>query len=135
MKAHLLFTACLLFGLAGSVNAQDKPVKNVTVTGKTVAKSRGANPNIKTDVPTVDNPTPRPAKARGEACRVNFDNYTGLYIKIYVDGDYKGTLAPWDDGTVTVGSGYTRIYCISTGGSREWNASGDCTGYYHYKLE
>ena len=48
---------------------------------------------------------------------------------------FKGTLAPWDDGYVTVGSGYTRVYCVSTGGSREWNASGDCRENYYYKLQ
>ncbi|RYC66878.1 hypothetical protein [Spirosoma sordidisoli] len=135
MKAQLVFIACLLIALVGTTTvAQDKPDKNVTVTGKAVPKTRGANPNIKKDVPTTDVPVPRPAKTRGALCRVKFDNYTGLYIKIYVDGDYKGTLAPWDDGTVTVGSGYTTIYCVSTGGTREWSASGDCRENYVYTL-
>lgn len=137
MKNQLVFCLALLLSMLANhtMQAQDKkPEKNVTVQGKAVAKTRGANPNIKNDEPTVDKPVPRPAASRGVACQVHFDNYTGLYIKIYVDGDFKGTLAPWDDGYVTVGSGYTRIYCISTGGTREWNASGNCDGEYRYTL-
>lgn len=135
MKSYLLLAICFLFIVTGSASAQTKPATKVTVTGKTVAKSRGSNPNIKHDEPTVDKPVPEPAKSRGAAaCSVHFDNRTGLYIKIYVDGDFKGTLEPWGDGYVTVGSGYTTIYCISTGGSREWSASGDCRTSYDYTL-
>ena len=137
MKTYLIWVASLLLTLATSTftPAQDKPRKEVPITGKTVAKSRGANPNIKKDVPTVDVPEPKPAKTRGALCRIHFDNYTGLHIKIYVDGNYKGALSPWDDGWVTVGTGYTTIYCVSTGGTREWNASGDCREDYYYKLQ
>ena len=138
MKKQLIFCLCLLLTMLATRNLQaqnKKPEKTVTVTGKAVAKTRGTNPNIKNDEPTVDKPVPRPAASRGAACQVHFDNYTGLTIRIYVDGDFKGTLAPWDDGYVTVGSGYTRIYCVSTGGSREWSAAGDCRGNYYYKLQ
>jgi hypothetical protein len=133
-----LFLCLFLFmtgTLSFSVSAQEKPSKSVEVTGKAVPKSRGANPNIKMDIPTVDNPIPRPPKSRGDLCTVKFDNWTGLYIKIYVDGNYKGILDPWDKGSVTVGSGYTKIYCVSTGGSREWNADGNCDGGYTYTLK
>lgn len=137
MKKQLLWLVCLILTLTTftTTQAQTKPRKDVTVEGKAVAKTRGSNPNIKTDEPTVDKPVPRPAATRGALCKVHFDNYTGLYIKIYVDGNFKGTLAPWDDGWVTVGSGYTRIYCVSTGGTREWSASGDCREEYYYKLQ
>ncbi|GAB3515448.1 hypothetical protein GCM10027442_31290 [Emticicia fontis] len=127
----LLLTGALSF----STSAQTKPSKSVEVTGKAVAKARGANPNIKVDLPTVDNPVPKPPKSRGDLCIVKFDNWTGLYIKVYVDGYYKGILDPWDKGTVTVESGYTKIYCISTGGTREWKADGNCEGVYTYTLK
>jgi hypothetical protein len=98
--------------------------------GKKVDKARGANPNIKTDVPTVDKPV---VKARG-GCNIYFDNYTGYYVKVYVDGNYKGTLDGWGGGWVSVGGGYTTIYCVTTGGSYEWSANGDCNGEYRFKL-
>jgi len=113
-----------------SAFAQKKTVVDVKSTA--AVKSRGANPKIKVDAPTSDE---KPvAKSRGAVCSVKFDNYTGLYIKVYVDGYYKGTLDAWGSGTVNVGSGYTTIYCVSVGGTREWNASGNCDGGYTYSL-
>lgn len=112
-----------------SINASAQ--KKVDVKSTAAVKTRGANPNIKKDAPTTDVAV---AKARGGACSVKFDNYTGLYIKVYVDGYYKGTLDAWGSGTVTVSGGYTKIYCVSVGGTREWNASGDCQGGYIYSL-
>lgn len=106
--------------------------KKVEVKSTSAVKTRGANPKIKMDAPTSD---AKPVvKSRGAACSVKFDNYTGLYIKVYVDGYYKGTLDAWGAGTVTVGNGYTTIYCVSAGGTREWNASGDCSTSYTYTL-
>jgi hypothetical protein len=106
--------------------------KKVEVKSTAAVKSRGANPKIKGDAPTTDVAV---AKSRGAACVVKFDNYTGLYVKVYVDGYYKGTVSPWSDGTVSVGDGYTTIYCVSAGGTREWNASGDCRTSYVYTLK
>ncbi|MEZ0609427.1 hypothetical protein ACAW74_12965 [Fibrella sp. WM1] len=136
MKKNLLLLVCLLLTLTTTVSfAQTKKAtKKVEVEGKKVARARGANPNIKMDEPTVDKPVPQPAKSRGAACSIHFDNRTGLYIRLYVDGNYKGTMEPWGDRYVTVGDGYTTIYCVSTGGSREWNASGDCREAYDYTL-
>ena len=114
-----------------SANAQTKKKVSVDVKAKAATKSRGANPHIKSEAPTTDKAV---AKSRGADCSVNFDNYTGLYVKVYVDGYYKGTVAPYSNGTVTVGEGYTTIYCVSTGGTQEWNASGNCEGSYTYKL-
>lgn len=107
--------------------------RNVEVKSTAVPKANGTrNPNIKADAPTSD---ARPvAKVRGESCVVKFDNHSGLFIKVYVDGNYKGTLDAWGAGTVTVAGGYTKIYCISAGGTKEWNASGDCEGRYTYTL-
>lgn len=137
MKKAILFV-CAVFALAtltlspGSAHAQSKSKKVVDVIGKTAPKSRGANPNIKSDEPKVDKPV---AKPRGTTCSVDFDNFTGLYVKVYVDGYYKGTLGPYEDGNVTVGSGYTSIYCISTGGTTEWSAKGNCDGGYVFNLK
>jgi uncharacterized protein (UPF0333 family) len=130
LALSLLFAAGLLF--AGTVDANAQAKKTVAVAGKAVAKSRGANPNIKMDAPTVDKPV---AKNRSATCAITFDNWTGLYIKIYVDGNYKGTVDAWGKGTVSVGDGYTTVYCVSVGGTREWTAAGDCREAYTYKLQ
>jgi ABC-type phosphate/phosphonate transport system substrate-binding protein len=133
MKTKNLIVCAMIAFMAvafSSINASAQ--KKVDVKSTVAVKTRGANPNIKMDAPTTD---AKPvAKARGAACTVKFDNYTGLYIKVYVDGYYKGTLDAWGSGTVTVAGGYTKIYCVSAGGTREWNASGDCQGGYTYSL-
>lgn len=116
--------------LAFSIDSSAQKKISVKVTSKTVEANRGANPNIKSGAPTTDNPV---SKSRG-TCSVYFSNYTGLYINIYVDGYYKGQLSPYGGGTVYVGDGYTTIYCLSAGGTRDWSASGNCSGSYTYRL-
>ncbi|RYY40110.1 MAG: hypothetical protein EOO08_07180 [Chitinophagaceae bacterium] len=118
--------------MASSVDASAQTTR--TVQGKAVAKSRGANPNIKKDVPTTDVVT-KGTKSRG-ACSITFDNWTSLTIKVYVDGTYRGTVDGWGKGTVTVGNGYTTVYAVSVGGTREWNDSGSCNDTsVTYKLQ
>lgn len=107
--------------------------KTLGVAKKKVENVRGSNPNIKVDAPATDVELAKPSKERG-SCTVAFTNNTGYYVKIYVDGSYKGTLSPYESGSVTVYSGYTTIYCITTGGTYDWSAAGDCTGTYTYAL-
>jgi ABC-type phosphate/phosphonate transport system substrate-binding protein len=133
MKTKNLIVCAMIALFAVAFSATNASAqKKVDVKSTAAVKIRGANPNIKVDASNSD---AKPvAKARGAACTVKFDNYTGLYIKVYVDGYYKGTLDAWGAGTVTVAGGYTKIYCVSAGGTREWNASGDCQGGYTYSL-
>lgn len=119
---------CMLLAFSTSSFAQ--PKKAVKVMSKTVATNRGVSPHIKVDMPTTDKKANKP---RG-TCTVYFDNYSGLYVKVYVDGYYMGTLSPYGSFTVNAGDGYTEIYCISTGGTRDWEATGNCTGRYTYSL-
>lgn len=42
---------------------------------------------------------------------VNYDNWTDLYIKTYVNGRYQGTVAPWGNLKIYISSGRTyRLY-------------------------
>ena len=129
----LFFFSMVLVCSTTSVSAQAKAKKTVVIKSKAVEANRGTNPNIKSDVPTKDK---QEAKNRAAAaCSIYFDNFTGYYVKVYVDGDYKGTVGPYDSGTVTVGDGYTTIYCITSGGTKEWSATGNCTdSFYRFKL-
>ena len=119
----------MMLAFTTTTSAQKKIA--VKVESKPVDANRGSNnPNIKSDVPTTDKPASKP---RG-TCSVYFDNYSGLYVKVYVDGYYMGTLSPYGAFTVNAADGYTEIYCISTGGTRYWTATGNCTGRYTYSL-
>src|SRR5438552_4158314 len=111
---------CFTFSFAQTPMKKDVMKQKVTA-------MRGANPKIKMDAPTIDKEMAKPSATRG-SCAIAFSNSTGYYVKIYVDGNYKGTLAPYESGTVTVYSGYTTIYCITTGGTYDWSAAGNCDG-------
>ena len=128
---------CVIFFFAATLLtatfAQEK--KSVDVTATSMEKSRGENPNIKSQVPTTDdNPMPKPEKERGSLCMIDFNNYTGYYVEIYVNGYYMGTVAPWGAYAVDAYAGYTTIYCITSGGTYEWSAAGNCDYYFDYNL-
>jgi len=136
MKKLILITCIALaflsvLSVSNTVYAQAKKKMTVNLSATTVEKSRGGNPNIKSGAPTTDKVA---AKSRGAICTVNFYNHTGLFVYVYVDGDLKGSIAAYGNGTVSVLSGYTTIYCISAGGTKEWKASGDCSETYTYIL-
>jgi hypothetical protein len=107
------------------------PKKTVEVKAKAVVKSRGANPNIKQEMPTTD--TPR-AKSRGAKCKAHFDNQTPYFVKIYVDGIFAGVVGPESKLELSVDSTYKTIYCITPGSSYEWSAEGGGNSEFTFKL-
>ena len=135
MKKILLIK---LFVLMFSFNAlaQDKDTLEVEVEGTEVAQSRGENPNIDEafDCNPEDVKVEEPAASRGSTCTVNIDNDSGYDVYVYIDGDYYGWVGAWREGAVTVAGGYTTVYCITTGGSYEWSAAGNCNSYYNYRI-
>jgi hypothetical protein len=80
--------------------------------------TRGDDPNIKnekeTNDPNSELAAPEQkggAKTRGGgACEVRFDNRTRWFVKLYVDGTYRGTISPYGDGVAYTGAGATRVY-------------------------
>jgi hypothetical protein len=53
------------------------------------------------------------------------DNWTGWYVKVYVDGSFRGSVGPFDDGTVYVGSGATTVYAradFTDGSYKYWGS-------------
>ncbi len=84
---------------------------------------RGTDNNIKGTVPpspaqSADKPAPAPPQKGGERprgpqvplCRLTFDNWTGWWVQVFVDGEYRGTMAPYDDITTYPVAGTTRAY-------------------------
>lgn len=112
-------------------SAQDKRIE---VKSKSVAKTRGENPYIKTKATASDEaPITAPADNKKE-CQVNVANNTGFVVEVYVDGNNKGTLDAWAESTIKVRGGYKTIYAITTGKTKEWFADGDCNGKYTFVL-
>jgi len=125
----------LVFGPVFIANSFSQEKKSVEINGTQVEKARGENPNIISGVPTDDeSPMPEPEKERGSLCMIDFNNYTGYYVEIYVNGYYMGTVAPWGYYPVDAYAGYTTIYCITSGGTFEWSAAGNCDYYFNYDL-
>lgn len=128
----ILTTVCFM-SFSFAVKAQPQKKQKVMVAKHVDAAKKNKNPNIKTEAPATDAEITKPGATRG-SCTVSFSNSTGYYVKIYVDGNYKGTLAPYESGNVTVYSGYTTVYCITTGGTYDWSAQGDCSGTYVFDI-
>ena len=85
---------------------------------KSTTRGEGADPNIKSDKQTNDPNSTMSApeqkggpKTRGGVlCEVRFDNRTRLFIKVYVDGAYRGTISPYGDAVAYTLPGETRVY-------------------------
>lgn len=103
-----------------SASGQKGKPKVTELKGTKGEASRGgeADPNIKqgqeTNDPnaTMDAPPKKGGTTTrgGGYCEVQFDNRTKLYIKLYVDGEYRGTLSPYGDAVVYALAGSTRVY-------------------------
>jgi hypothetical protein len=128
MKAKLGFVA-VLAGLAlaatapSAVSAQATKAKPKAMESKATAnRGAGADANIKND--DVKNkaggadmavpPRKGGAKTRGAAVgTLHIDNRTSWYIRIYVDGDYRGTIAPMGDWYLDGGCDSYRLYAVA----------------------
>lgn len=141
-KAVVFIVAlALVFGaaLATSAPAQEKKAAAAdsnTIKATAQAGKAGADPNVKKADVTNDSkaaagkaPAHRGATTRGfgpGVCGVVAENWTSLYVKIYVDGTYRGTLGPWDEGVVFTGSGATTMYAradFTDGSYKYWGPS------------
>ena len=135
MKRILLISlaAFLTFSF---LNAQDAEKKDIESKAAKVEKSRGEDPNIKTDRPADDTPVPKPDEStRGGYCKVVVDNWSGYAVDIYVDGEYAGTVGAWGDGYTWAIEGKTKLYGRSTGGTLTWGpVYVDCYYQHTWKL-
>lgn len=134
MKKVLILLVVAMFGYTMTAQAQDKRIE---VKSKSVAKTRGENPYVKTKANASDEApvaAPDPADKSKKECQINVANNTGFVVEIYVDGNSKGTLDAWAESTIKVRGGYKTIYAITTGKTKEWFADGDCNGKYTFVL-
>lgn len=126
MKAKLITNAVVLLFLVlaivvpGSLSrVQGQKTKPKVIELKAQKPTtRGEDPNIKNDKETNDPNSELAApeqkggaKTRGGGyCEVRFDNRTKFFVKLYVDGAYRGTISPYGDGVAYTGAGTTRVY-------------------------
>ena len=117
---------CVAFSAAQSELKPSKPTR----TPATVGKLRGADPNVKVPMDQVlknAKEVPAPPEKGGSKtrqvgyhCWVKYDNYTGVWVDCYADGQWVALVPPWGDVTVDVGSGTTIVYAHSHSGDLLW---------------
>ncbi len=127
-----------MFLLMGLMTVEISAQKPESIKSTRAEKGRGdADPNIKQGETTnsakskIETPPAKGGTTRGGGgCRVEFDNSTAWYIKVYVDGIFRGTMGPWDDSYVYVIPGITKVYAraeFDDGSYRYWGPkSYDC---------
>jgi hypothetical protein len=114
MKRSILFAVALATATAFAaplvVRAAD-PAKTTATKGQK-ASAEPKDPNIRTPQKANDPKATGSKKQmkRQSVCIVNVDNWTPWYIQVYVDGDFSGIVAPWDEGYTFAVSGPTRAY-------------------------
>ncbi len=124
---HTYLTLFITLALLTTLCAQEK--KGGDIQRKKVEITRGQNPNIIRDEPSVDKEVPKPT-LKSDRCLLTINNNTGYFIKVYLSGVSKGTLAPYETGSLT---NYSEeiLYCITIGATYEWSVWVGCSGEYN----
>jgi hypothetical protein len=116
----LMLAVALGLGMSAMADMQQAERKPDQTAQKETGRGTGADPNIKSDEGVNEKgkasqlPGPEAKtkeKPRGQSlCMVVFDNYTGLWIKTYVDGNYAGMMRPWGELATYAIAGPTILY-------------------------
>jgi hypothetical protein len=119
----LVFLTLAIIGLTvafgNKATAQAAPKKKVVVIAQEVKEKK--------DLPGPDG-GPREKKTRGY-CYAYFDNFTGHYVDIWVEGIYQGRLSPYATSVridVWVPGNWTKWYAETTDKSLYWSNSSYC---------
>ena len=115
----ILLTMAVLFTMAFACVAQ------AVLTATRVVKSRGAESEYVLPDMNDEVAIERPVLSR-VGCVVKIDNWTGYYVDLWVDKNYKGRLNPWENSQLIMPNGFNEIYCRTMGESYQWMAGGEC---------
>lgn len=102
MNKSILVLITFFFSL-GAVYAQGEVKKEHVVKDVVATKIAGerGNDKIKSDIPVTDVAAPTNDGCGGcYDCTLVFDNYTGYWVNVYVNGVFKGVIEPWGTGIV-----------------------------------
>ena len=148
MKSKLSLSTLAAFAIAvfflsiqNLASAQNGPKKKQTIEVKANNQPSDVVANLKKP---GNEKEPKPeTKSRGDVYGPNYsdiivDNYTGYSIDIYVDGNYRGSVGPYDKRVTWAVPGNTRLYGKATfddGTYLYWGPTVTYTGYeYTWKL-
>jgi len=143
MKKHILFaTILLLMGAGFNAYAQPSNLKKKTVSSKSISTADSKVDGLKRPgndkgKPAADNSTRGPVYGPNYS-DVVVDNWTGYYLDIYVNGNYRGTVSPWDKRVTWAIPGTNTLYAkavFNDGSYIYWGPVSTYTGYeYTWKL-
>ena len=144
MKKHiLLLTAFIMIGLGFAANAQVRgKFKKETVVSKAISTPDSKVDGLQKAVNQKNNPAPED-KSRGNVYGPDYsdvvvDNWTGYYIDIYVNGNYRGSVSPWDKRVTWAIPGTNTLYAkavFDDGSYLYWGPKVTYTGYqYTWRL-
>jgi hypothetical protein len=145
MKKQIFLLAFLLFAGVGFTSyAQTKKPK---LKPENIVSSPVGTGDAKAEAlqrPTNDKNKPAPpATSRGDVYGADYsdvvvDNWTGYYIDIYVNGNYRGTVSPYDKRVTWAIPGTNTLYAkavFNDGSYLYWGPKVTYTGYsYSWKL-
>jgi hypothetical protein len=139
MKKLVLIALVAFLGsimVPSALMAQAKEKKVVETKAMVVEKTRGANPEIKGAKPTDDTPAEKVTnRGANDLCYITIDNWCRFAVDIYIDYNYKGTVAGYGTLVTYAIPGRTRLYAESVGGTRHWGpVYFDCDYTYTWKL-
>jgi hypothetical protein len=150
IRAGMIVTALTAAALLGSTALQAQGMKKgngVSTSGTRSRGAAGADANIRRDdTPNALN-KPATAEPAGKSTRgasavepgqICVDSRVDLYVKIYVDGTFVGTVSPWGDSCGYYGDGEHRIYAravFTDGSSTTWGpVTGDSSSGFKWTI-
>jgi hypothetical protein len=133
MKRLLIILLLTIFTGSFTATFAQSPAIHKSIASKRMDEAKKAkNPNIRTAKPTTDTEVKKETVRGG--CDVTFSNKTGYFVDVYLDGNFKCTIGPWESADVSNSSGYSTVYCMTIGGKYDWTMAGDCSFHYYYEL-
>ncbi len=141
---RLMFCGAMLAMLGFGNMAQARDLKPAIQNSKTIvieSKAEGTTPAMAKRVRAEAKNTREPDETFvgiGGECHV--DSRVNVYIRVYINGRYRGTIPPWGDIYPFVGDhpeDITDLYAVSTCGRFHWgprSVYGSC-GNYHWILD
>lgn len=143
MKKYILLLAAIFtVGFGITANAQRGKFKKETIVSKAIATPDTKVDGLQKAVNSKNNPVPED-KSRGNVYGADYsdvvvDNWTGYYIDIYVNGNYRGTVSPYDKRVTWAIPGTNSLYAkavFDDGSYLYWGPKVTYTGYqYTWRL-
>lgn len=142
MKKQILFFALLLGAFGFSANAQKGKMKQETINSKAIS-TPDPKAGALTKTGNIKGKPAAPTSSRGDVYGADYsdvviDNWTGYYIDIYVNGNYRGTISPYDKKVTWAIPGVNTLYAkavFNDGSYLYWGPKVTATGYqYTWKL-